>query len=154
MKTLSLLLCVIWLCPLCHASPLDQDSVFDKLHADRIVMKQDFEENSKLMKAFKKKELISATDLMNAIDNVLERTASEGVLLNVFDRVTSSAAKADAETLIREHYANLAELTETDVEAVHFVVRDHRTKELTALALKVEEDIQRIARRYRALSKE
>lgn len=154
MKTLSLLLCAIWLCPPCHASTLDLDSVFDQLQADRTVMKQDFEETSKLMSTLKKRELASATDLMSAIDNVLERAGSEAALLNVFDRVTDNAAKADAEKLIREHYADLAELTETDMKAVHLVVRDHRTKELTALAMKVEEHIQRIAQRYRVLSKE
>lgn len=136
-----------------NTATLDLDVVFDQLHADRVAIKQDFEEATQLMNTYKKKDLISVAGLTNAINNVLERTGSEAALLNVFDRVTDKAAKADAEKLIREHYASLAELTDTDLKAVHLVVRDHRTKELTALAMKVEQHIQRIAERYRTLSK-
>ena len=154
MKKIALLLCLILVSPLCQATTLDLDGVFDKLHAERMILKQDYEETSKLMKPLKKKKLASATDLMKAIADVLERTGSEGALLSVLDRVTDRQAKADAEKLVREHYASLADLTEMDVEFVKLVARDHKTKELTALASKVQGDIQKTADRYRALSKE
>lgn len=148
---------------LATAEVLNVDDICDRLQEDREIIKHDFDETSTLMDVLKKRNLHKATglrnlhdvtDLMNAIDNVMERTASEGYLLAVYDRVTSREAQQDTEKLIREHYADLADLTGYDVESTHEIARGSRLKELAALATKVEADIQRIADRYQALKKE
>jgi hypothetical protein len=148
---------------LTSAEVLNVDDILSRLHKDREIVKHDIDETDKLLEVLKKRNLPNATDLrdlhdvedlMNAIDNVLERTGSEGYLLAVYDRVTSREAQQDAERLIREHYADLAELTGCDVESAHWIARGSRSKELATLAKKVEADIQRIADRYEALRRD
>jgi hypothetical protein len=148
---------------LTSAEVLNVDDIRGRLHEDREIIKHDIDETDKLLEVLKKRNLPNATDLrnlhdaedlMNAIDNVLERTGSEGYLLAVYDRVTSREAQQEAEKLIREHYADLAELTGCDVESAHWIARGSRSKELATLAKKVEADIKRIADRYQALKKE
>jgi hypothetical protein len=139
---------------LTSAEVLNVDDIRARLHENFERIKHDHEETSKLMEILKERNLHDATDLMNAIDNVLERTGSEGYLLAVYDRVTSREAQQDAAKLVREHYADLAQLTALDAESAHIIACGSRSKELAALATKVEADIQRIADRYQALSKE
>ena len=139
---------------LTSAEVLNVDDIRARLHENFGRIKHDHEETSKLMEILKERNLHDATDLMNAIDNVLERTGSEGYLLAVYDRVTSREAQQDAAKLVREHYADLAQLTALDAESAHMIARGSRSKQLAALATKVEADIQRIADRYQALSKE
>ena len=142
---------------------LNVDDIRGRLQEDREIIKHDFDETSKLMDVVKRRNLHKArelrnlhdtTDLMDTIDNVMERTRSESYLLAVYDRVTNREAQQDAEELIRENYAGLAALTGYDVESAQRIARDSRLKELAALATKVEADIQRIADRYQALGKE
>jgi hypothetical protein len=139
---------------LTNAEVLNVDDIRGRLHEDFERIKHDHEETSKLMEILKEWNLHDAADLMNAIDNVAERTSSEVYLLAVYDRVTSREAQQDAAKLVREHYADLAQLTALDAESVQMIARGSRSKQLAALATKVEADIQRIADRYQALSKE
>jgi len=134
----------------------DADNILDKLQIDCEVIKHDFAENAKLMNAFKdeKENLVAATDLNNAIDNVLERLAYEGWLLELYNHITSDRARENAGRLMREHYANLAMMTAFSVKSTRIVAHDCKSKELGALAAKVEGDIQKIVDRYQALSKE
>jgi hypothetical protein len=108
------------------------------------------------MDAFKndKDNLRATNGLTDAIANVLERTAYEGWLLEMYNHITNDRAREDAEKLMHEHYADLAKMTVFSVEAAHLVSRSCKTKELCTLAAKVEGDIQKIADRYQALSKE
>ena len=133
----------------------DADNILGKLQADCDIIKHDSVETAKLMDAFDhdKENLVAATDLNNAIDNVLERMAYEGWLLEMYN-LTSDGTREDAEKLMHQHYANLATMTAFSVKSASIVARDSKSKELGALAAKVEADIQKIAKRYQALSKE
>jgi hypothetical protein len=133
------------------AEVLNLYDIRGRLHEDFERIKRDHEET---MEILKKWSLRDAADLINTIDNVAERTSSEVYLLAVYDRVTSPEAQQDAAKLVREHYADLAQLTALDVEVVHVIAQGSRSKRVAALATKVEADIQRIADRYRALGKE
>jgi hypothetical protein len=139
---------------LTNAEVLNVDDIRGRIHEDFERIKHDHQETCKLMEILKEWNLHDATDLINAIDNVAERTGSEVYLLAVYDRVTSPEAQQDAAKLVREHYADLAQLTALDAESAHMIARGSRSRRLAALATKVEADIQRIADRYQALSKE
>jgi hypothetical protein len=114
------------------AEVLNLYDIRGRVHEDFERIKRDHEET---MEILRKWSLRDAADLINMIDNVAERTSSEVYLLAVYD------------------YADLAQLTALDVEAVHVIAQGSRSKRVAALATKVEADIQRIADRYQALSK-
>jgi len=137
-----------------RSEALNLDDIRGRLHDDFERIKHDHEETSKLLEVVKGWNPRDATDLMNAIDNVAERTSSEVYLLAVYDHVTSREAQQDAAKLVRERYADLAQLTALDAESVRVIARGSRSKRIAALATKVEADIQRIADRYRTLGKE
>jgi hypothetical protein len=140
----------------CHAQPLDSDSIHEAVHAERQALKGYFDETSKLMDEFKNKKdkLRDANYLMDTINRLQERTGFEDSLLAVYDCVTNVAAQQDAEQRIRELYASLATLTELDVESAASVAHSSKSKELAALAEKVQTEIHKIADRYQSLSKE
>jgi hypothetical protein len=154
-KRVALVLCLGLLpASVIQASTFDVDKILDTLQAQHEIIKQDFDQTQRLMDAAKKNktDLADATSLMDAIDHVLERTGAESYLLNVYGYVTDSEAQADTEKLIREQYGHLAQLTAVDVQFAHIVARC-KSREISALAAKVETDIQKIADRYEALSK-
>ena len=134
----------------------DADGIFDNVLADREVIKQDFAETDKLMVALRgdKENLAAATEVNDAVADVLERTAYEGWLLEMYNHITNDQAREDAQKLMRGHYAFLATMTAFSVKSVHMVAQDCKLKELCALAPKVERDVQKIADRYQALSKD
>jgi hypothetical protein len=140
----------------CHAQPLDSDSIHQTIYAERQTLRAYFDETGKLMDLYKNKKdrLSDATYLMDTINRLQERTGFEESLLAVYDCVTNVAAQQDADRLIRNLYASLASLTETDVQSAALVVHSSKSKELAALAEKVQADIHKIADRYQALSKE
>jgi len=134
----------------------DADNLLDKLQLDCEVIKRDSAETAELMDAFKddKENLVAATDLNNAIDNVLERLAYEGWLLEMYKQITGDRLRENAEKQMREHYGNLAMMTTFSVKSARIVAGNCKSKELRALTAKVERDIQKIAERYQALGKE
>jgi hypothetical protein len=140
----------------CHAQPLDTDNIHEKVDAERKALKEYFDETGKLMDLYKKNKdkLSDATYLMDTINRLQERTGFEESLLAVYDCVTNVAAQQDADRIIQKLYASLASLTETDVQSAALVVHSSKSKELSALAEKVQEDIHKIADRYQSLSKE
>jgi hypothetical protein len=133
------------------AEVLNLDDIRGRLHEDFERIKHDHQKTMEILKEWSRRD---AADLINVIDNVAERTSSEVYLLAVYDRVSGPEAQQDATRLVREHYADLAQLTTLDAETVRLIARGSRSKRVAALATKVEADIQRIADRYQALSKE
>jgi hypothetical protein len=135
--------------------PLDVDGIHARIRADRELLNRRYQETTALMDVLKNKkgELREVVYLMDAISRVQERVGSERYLLAVYDCVTHVGAQLEAEQLIREHYAELTKLTALDVESAH-VVRASKSKELAALAARVERNVQEIADRYRSLGQE
>jgi hypothetical protein len=92
--------------------------------------------------------------LTDTLGNLLERTATEGWLLDMYFHVTDKRAIVDAVDRMREHYADLATLTSVDLDKAKLAAGDcTNSKDLCALAVKVQADIQKVLDRYTALSK-